>query len=157
MQGQVKWVIGRWLSESAMGTTLHRGTGTPCLLYGSSSGALVIVISAREPEEGVPPFLNLVFSLMWGLVFLIRVLTHLCVHMACVSVCAPWVGASTCTGKCSKWSQILICKMKEPKARHSLEVLHLWSDLELPDSKAFPVSFQSLRRLAVTQVPFPFL
>lgn len=74
MQGQVERVIGRWLSESATGTTLHRGTGTPCLLYGSSSGALVIVvISAREPEEGVPPFLNLVFSLMWGLVFLIRV------------------------------------------------------------------------------------
>lgn len=40
---------------------------------GSSGTLVVVVISACEPEEGVPPFLNPVFSLMWGLIFLIGV------------------------------------------------------------------------------------
>lgn len=67
MQGQVEWVIGRWLSESAMGTALHWDTSVACRVVprptggsddGSSGALVVVVISACEPEEGVPPFLN---------------------------------------------------------------------------------------------------
>lgn len=82
MQGQVEWMRGRWLSKSAMGTALHRDTWGllagwflyPLCSNDGSSGVLVLVVSsACEPGEVVPLSLNLVFSLMWGLVFLIRV------------------------------------------------------------------------------------
>lgn len=148
-----------------MGTALHRDTlellagwfpDPPGVQVMGQVGLLLLWWFLHVSQR---KFLNRVFSLMWGLVS-DKGLTHLCVHMApsylrglCISVCfmgtAGQVGASTCTGKCSKWSQILICKIRtqgeaQPRSLRIMEWL----------GTAWYQSFQSLRGLLWHTSPF---